>query len=136
MKSTYLITIFLFLSSCSGTIGNEKTITPITEINLEEAKKIALNIGRNGGFDIEAINKDPKIINIELITQQEANNRRNIGKQSGSDPKLLVWYVKLEGSWRDVFPRQTSIPTLENLPFLFVIIDSKSGDVLSITATK
>jgi hypothetical protein len=128
MSKIFFLPIVLFLAGCSGLAGSRSTATPVTKITMEEAQRIALNIGKFGGFDIRTESSDIQIISTELIFLKEAYGRENQDPSPGEDPNALVWYVRLKGVWREAMPRPTEYPTSEAQQYFIVIINSETGD--------
>jgi hypothetical protein len=126
-----LITVLL-LSACSNIGVQRKNPTPITAIGLEEAERIAVETGRNGSIEIDPSSVAPRVIQAELITLQEAFDRQNSSVPKGDDPQTLVWYIQLEGLWKDAFPRQPADPTPESFSHMTVMIDSQTGGLYSV----
>jgi hypothetical protein len=123
MSKLNFLPMILFLAGCSGLAGIRSAATPVTKISMEEAQRIALKIGRFGGFDIRTESS-----NIQLISLKEAYGRENQDPSLGEDPNALVWYVRLKGLWRDAFPRPTEYPTSEAQQYFSVMINSETGD--------
>jgi hypothetical protein len=126
--------IVLLLSSCSNIgVGSPiPTPTPITAISLEEAKRIAIETGSHGVVEIASISATPRVLQADLITLQAAFDRLNSSIPRGDDPQTWVWYLQLEGLWKDAFPRLPTDPTPESFPHLTVMIDSQTGRVYSV----
>jgi hypothetical protein len=128
MRKVFFLPIVLFLAGCSGLAGSRSTATPVTKITMEQAQRIALNIGKSGGFDIRTESSAIQIISTELIPLKVAYGPNNHVFTPDEDPNALVWYVRLKGLWRDAFPRPKEHPTSEAQQYFFVIINSETGD--------
>ncbi len=134
MRHLLGLLIVLLLSSCSNVgVGSPiSTPTPVTAISLEEAKRIAIETGSHGQPEIAPLSTRPRVLQAELLTFKEIYDRQNTSMPRNEDPQTLVWYVQLEGLWKDAYPRPTTSPTAEPLPHLIVMIDGQTGFVYSV----
>jgi hypothetical protein len=128
MRILFLLSLVLFLAGCSSLDGSRSTATPVTKITREDAQRIALKIGKFGGFDIRTESSVIQIISTELISLKEAYGPDNHAFTPGEDPNALVWYVRLKGLWRGGFPMPTEYPTSEAQQYFIVVINSETGD--------
>ena len=136
MRHLLGLAIVLLLASCSNIGAGSPTPTPVTTISLEEAKRIAIETGSHGVVEIALISATPRVLQAELITLKEVFDRQNSSIPRGDDPQALVWYVRLEGLWKDAFPRLPTDPTPQPFPRLAVMIDSQTSFVYSVGGSK
>ncbi len=132
MRHLFSLVIVLLLSSCSNIGVGSQTPTPVTAISFEEAKRIAIETGSHGVIEIAPISATPRVVQVELITLGEAFERTNTSVPRGDDPQALVWYIQLEGLWKDAFPRLQTDPTPIPFPRLAVMINSQTGFIYSV----
>ncbi len=131
MRYLFGLAIVLLLSSCSNVGVVLPTPTPVTAISLEEAKHIAIETGSHGQPEIAPMSATPRVLQANLITLKEPCDRQNSSIPRGEAPQTLVWYVQLEGLWKDAYPRLSTDPTPELFPHMDVVIDSQTGFVYS-----
>lgn len=136
MRYLFGLLIVLLLSSCSNIGVGAPTPTPITAISLEEAKRTAIEAGSQGHPEIAPISTTPRVLYAELLTFKEFYDRQNSSMPRSDDPQTLVWYVQLEGLWKDAYPRPPTVPTAEPFPHFTVVIDSQTGFVYSVGISK
>ena len=79
----------------------------------------------------------PYNITLERMTLEKAvkhiNSRSEIA--AGYDPDMTVWFVRMEGIWLDEFPRPKGFPTPVPYHHYAVILDSKTGLDIEVSAS-
>lgn len=100
-------------------------------IGEQEAIDAALEIASMSHPEISGPQVEPYSISAQQITLAEAVKRINEKNQvsAGADPKMIVWFVTMDGLWLGEMTAPGVSPTPEPVPYhhYTIILDAKTG---------
>ncbi|OGO27575.1 MAG: hypothetical protein A2Z16_01310 [Chloroflexi bacterium RBG_16_54_18] len=139
MRYLSLAFISFFFTSCSSITSRMQTSIFSPYISEQEAVESAIKIASTDDFHFTGASETPTNIQADLMTLAEASQRLgqegySVGYSASQFSKVIVvWAVTMDGTWpRNFPPVKTTEPTHTPLRHLAVILNAKTGELISL----